>query len=343
MTFKESKALLPESIAFSPVLCNAFGVCGGLLIQQIHYWCMDRQHHVDGFYWVWNTTREWADQLGVFDERTIKSTLKTLRELGVVVVGNHNKHRYDKTLWYRIDYQALADVLRVRTKKCSQFHDPLGNFFTIHSEAISLTIPETTSKTTAEIPLALAAQTAPIKLPVGSDPGITIEEPTMTKVPASSKAILAAYQVRKSPQKAMNTSGSLQSIWRSEVPKHNTEVKFIPEFTMAEKGQFSSIARALSTSADSATSAVIKDWVGYSKFVAQQSGLKTVPQSPHIGFLLKHVGAAKNYVLSQQPLQSKSKPVQLTAQAPAKAKLKINPFKEQNVASVEDLKGMDHE
>jgi hypothetical protein len=344
MTFKESKALLQESIAFSPVLGSAFGVCGGLLIQQIHYWCMDRQHSVDGHYWVWNTTREWADQLGVFDERTIKSSLKTLRDLGVVIVGNYNKHRYDKTLWYRIDYDCLRRNLGARVSKSSQFHDPLGNFFTTHSEAISLTIPKTTAETTAETSLALAARTESqpiINLAPGEDPGIHIEEPPMNKVPTSAKAILAAHQVRKNPVKAMNTTGSLQGIWRSEVPKHNDGVNFIPEFTLVEKGQFASIVRNLGQRADTVTTAVVRDWVGFSKFVAEQSGIKTVPLVPHIGFLLKHVGASANYVSGKQAVHSAGKKaVQLIA-TPTK-KVSGNPFKEKDVASVEDLKGWDN-
>lgn len=127
----------------------------------------------------------------------------------------------------------------------------------------------------------------------------------MPKMIGSAKDILAAHQLRKNPTKALNTSGSLQAIWRREVPKAFAPI-FLPEFTIVERGQFASIARNLSTSADSVVTHVIQNWVGYTKHVASAVGLHKTPDVPHVGFLLKYVGQAKGYVLSNTAAPVKS-------------------------------------
>ena len=108
------KSLFDNAIAFSPVLAKAFGACGALLIQQIHYHCTGKTNYWDGFYWVYNTTQDWADLLMLWDERTVRRVLSVLRKEGVVVVGNNNLYGYDKTLWYRIDYECLCSELSKR-------------------------------------------------------------------------------------------------------------------------------------------------------------------------------------------------------------------------------------
>ncbi len=329
----ETKALLPGSLAFSPVLCRAFGVCGGLLIQQIHYWCMNRKNMVDGHYWVWNTTKSWADQLGVFDERTIKNNLKTLRTAGIVVTANHNHTAYDRTLWYRLDYPALASAISpfVTDPKSSQLHDPLGNCFTTHSVTTPLTIPKSSSKTTAEISLV-----EPSALPDENNIHL-IEQPPMQKNTGSAAAILAEFSNKGPAQKSPNTSGSLQSIWKHNVPKHNPEVKFIPEFTIAIKGQFGLIAKALGPRADLVTLCVVQNWVGFSKYAAAQTGSTKTPDAPHVGFLLKNAGHAANFYIGQHEKSPKpvSKPIK-SGNAKAPVQLVAQKVKAET-ASVEDV------
>jgi len=278
---------------------------------------MGRKNFVDGHYWVWNTTKSWSEQIGVFDERTIKSNLKSLRDRGIVITANHNKTSYDRTIWYRLDYFVLAQAIE-KDPESSQLHDPLGNCITTHSEATSQTIPKTISETTTEIPWLGAA-------PLSDENIHLIEEPPMPKSTGTAAAILAEFANKGPVSKSANSSGSLQSLWKHHVPKHNPEVKFIPEFTIKHKGQFGLLAKSLGSRADVVLTHVVKNWVGFSKFVAAQTGIKQTPDSPELGFLLKNAGVAANFYLAahaktEKPLPKKvdsviPKPsVQLTAQ-----------------------------
>lgn len=303
---KESKALVHGSIAFSPALCKSFGVCAGLLIQQIHYWCMDRAHLIGGHFWVYNTTKEWADQLGVFDERTIKNNLKALREQGIVIVGNHNKHKYDKTLWYRLDYEALA----VRMRQCSlrwlEFHDPLGNCFTNHSEAVAQPIPETTAKTTSETPLATAAPSQDFTTGEGN---LELGEATMAKGPSTASQLLSHLKEKQGtpvPAKE-NSASSLERVFKTVAPKHN-EMSCIPSFTMKDKGQLGRLAKSWGSEADKVMETLCSDWAGFSKDLIATLGMSKRPLVPHLPFIVKYADHAMAY--HRATVQLTAKPAQ---------------------------------
>src|ERR1017187_6844304 len=78
-----------------------------MLLQQVHFWCSSKRNVVDGEAWVYNTYDAWADQLG-YSSRQIRRVAKELVEAKVLVVSNHNKRGYDRTLWYRVAYDELA-------------------------------------------------------------------------------------------------------------------------------------------------------------------------------------------------------------------------------------------
>jgi len=53
---------------------------------------------------------EWQKQLPFWSESTIKRIISKLRKSGLIVTGNYNKAAMDKTLWYRIDHEALVKL-----------------------------------------------------------------------------------------------------------------------------------------------------------------------------------------------------------------------------------------
>ena len=116
------KSLCEYSIPFSPYMGKAFGMCGALLIQQIHYWTLKKNHFHEGHYWCYNTYKDWSEQLMGFTPKTIQRTVDELRKQGVVVVGKFNKKKYDKTFWYRVDTQALLNVLSEKYTEKPEIH-----------------------------------------------------------------------------------------------------------------------------------------------------------------------------------------------------------------------------
>lgn len=80
-----------------------------IMLQQLHYW-LQRTNNVqeDGYKWVYNSMDDWLKQFPWLGDRNrVSKYFKELEKLGLVVTGNFNKFKFDRTKWYRIDYDAL--------------------------------------------------------------------------------------------------------------------------------------------------------------------------------------------------------------------------------------------
>ena len=103
------------TVPFNPALGVTFGICGALLIQQVHFWTQMRINYRAGHYWVYNTYEGWSEQLRVYSAVAVRKTVKTLETSGVLIVGVFNKKAYDRTRWYRVDYETLTSHLAKTT------------------------------------------------------------------------------------------------------------------------------------------------------------------------------------------------------------------------------------
>ena len=78
-----------------------------IMLQQIHYWLQRSTNIVDGHRWVFNTVKGWHEQFPWLAEKTVQRYLKDLCNKGLLITANYNKANFDRTKWYRIDYDAL--------------------------------------------------------------------------------------------------------------------------------------------------------------------------------------------------------------------------------------------
>jgi len=148
-----------------PKLAAAIGLNEAIVLQQIHYWVekfkevKDAHHKQNGQWWVWNTGSEWQENFPFWSERTVWRVIESLRKpheatetdkrvtrKALIITGNYNQKGYDKTLWYRIDYDELEQVekayCQVVNMALPSCHDGIDNLAT--------PIPETTTETTSE-------------------------------------------------------------------------------------------------------------------------------------------------------------------------------------------------
>lgn len=68
----------------------------------------------EGSWWVYMPIREWQEQLSWILEHTIRRNLKELNELGLIRIGDFNRHRYDRTRWYTVDKEKLRLMISER-------------------------------------------------------------------------------------------------------------------------------------------------------------------------------------------------------------------------------------
>ena len=103
-----SKLLINEPpLVLQKTLAVKLGLNEAIMLQQIHYWASMKKNLKDGYYWVYNSYEDWSEQFPFFSKSTIGRVLRNLEKSGVIIVGNYNKLSFDKTKWYRIDYNAV--------------------------------------------------------------------------------------------------------------------------------------------------------------------------------------------------------------------------------------------
>ncbi len=92
-----------------PTVAVKLGLNESIFLQQLHYWLGKSTHTYDGYTWVYNTYEGWRKQFPFWSESTIRRTIVRLEKKRIVV--SRYRSKLDKTKWYRIDYDVLANVM----------------------------------------------------------------------------------------------------------------------------------------------------------------------------------------------------------------------------------------
>lgn len=84
-----------------------FSAPDALIFQQLHYWLKRSKNEFKDELWVYKTNAEWDEELGLMAP-TVRGALDRLTQSGVVLM--EQPRGFDRTKWYRIDYDhPLAD------------------------------------------------------------------------------------------------------------------------------------------------------------------------------------------------------------------------------------------
>lgn len=90
-----------------PTLATQIGLNNAIVLQQVHYWLRVSNNDRDGHKWVYKTVEEWHSEFPFWSKRTLERIIQSLEELEILVAGNYNKLKMDRTKWYRINYESL--------------------------------------------------------------------------------------------------------------------------------------------------------------------------------------------------------------------------------------------
>ncbi|MFH7347301.1 hypothetical protein L1A45_01480 [Acinetobacter variabilis] len=106
-----SKLLINESpLQVQPSLAMAIGLNEAIFLQQLHYWIGASRHHHNGKKWVYNTYSDWLLQLKYLSLPTLKRTIKSLKDRGLLSVERFDKLRSNQVNYYTINYDVLAII-----------------------------------------------------------------------------------------------------------------------------------------------------------------------------------------------------------------------------------------
>lgn len=107
--FKSNPIVVNRDIA------KILGLNETIVLQQINYWLevnKKKNHNFkDGKYWTYNTIEEWREEFPFWSKETVKRIFKKLRDMKLLIIGNYNNMKMDRTLWYSINYVELDKLL----------------------------------------------------------------------------------------------------------------------------------------------------------------------------------------------------------------------------------------
>ena len=98
-------------IAINHNISKKLGNKKAAILQKIHYWLTTSSGAIiNGMHWVYNTYDEWSKQLGIA-KSTLRRLIYELEEDGIILSGNFNKKKSDRTKWYTIAYDVLRKII----------------------------------------------------------------------------------------------------------------------------------------------------------------------------------------------------------------------------------------
>jgi hypothetical protein len=107
------------------------------VIQQIHYWIVEnkrRGHNlIDDRTWTYSSYEEWQDQFPFWSISTIRRTLTSLKNQGLIFIEQLSDDKFDHRNWYAIDYEKFGeqiDLFKMTTSKASSWDASNGSIWT---------------------------------------------------------------------------------------------------------------------------------------------------------------------------------------------------------------------
>lgn len=102
-------------------VAKIYGVNCAVLLQNIHHWIKKNEangkNFYDGHYWTYNSAKAFTEMFPYLSQKQIETALKKLRDDGIIITGNYNEMKYDRTLWYAITEKGKSILLTGEMEK----------------------------------------------------------------------------------------------------------------------------------------------------------------------------------------------------------------------------------
>ena len=102
---------------FNTEIARRFGVIPAIVAQNLWYWVRQNEKHnkncFDGRWWVYESVREMSEVLCYLTHNQVRAALDKLEKCGIIIKGNFNKTRYDRTTWYSFSNEGYGIFAKV--------------------------------------------------------------------------------------------------------------------------------------------------------------------------------------------------------------------------------------
>lgn len=104
-----------------------YGADCAIMLYNIRHWCAhnkaNNRNYYDGRYWTFNSMSAFSELFCFWSPKQIRRILDTLVAKGAIVKGNYNTSRFDRTLWYAIKDNKVAN----KNDECCNQTDETGS------------------------------------------------------------------------------------------------------------------------------------------------------------------------------------------------------------------------
>lgn len=154
----KTKLLFDEDLlVIQPKVAAAIGLGEAIILQQVHYWILRSNNHIQDLVWVYNSAESWRKQFPFFSRATIQRHLESLESQKLIRSENFNKMKMDRTKWYTIIYENVSKIeILLEKNTIAQIEQPSHQHEQTYSQieqAVTQngpTIPEITSEITSK-------------------------------------------------------------------------------------------------------------------------------------------------------------------------------------------------
>jgi hypothetical protein len=91
---------------FDVEVAKKYGVNAAIILSNIAFWVVKNEangeHFHDGYYWTYNSVSAYSEMFPYLTEKQIRTALETLRAENIIIAGNYNSDKRDRTLWYAL-------------------------------------------------------------------------------------------------------------------------------------------------------------------------------------------------------------------------------------------------
>lgn len=176
-----SKLLISEPpLIVLPSLAKAIGPNEAIFLQQLHFLLLKSNHTYKGKKWVYNSYEQWLEVFPFFGRNTLKRLIKDLKSQGLIVCGNFNKMKLDKTQWYTIDYKKVSTIGPKWPYHGAKMGQPQGHFGSSNTKDFLQRLSTEEKEPASKNPEAVSPPTPP-----GATPQTPTPSPQETASPPS--------------------------------------------------------------------------------------------------------------------------------------------------------------
>lgn len=114
--FEENRIFVlnnPQAPRLCPELAAEIGLHESIILLQIDFWIAIHGHWQEGKKWTYQSVRDIQKMFPYISLATINRAIHGLIDKGLILEGNYNEYKYDKTRWFAINFDGCRKLKSV--------------------------------------------------------------------------------------------------------------------------------------------------------------------------------------------------------------------------------------